>query len=121
MMTSLLLVSTLFGAVALASDEQLETARVTQSTQRGEFGVEGDSSAFRFSFQDPVRLLVVLTTAGCREFYQFAHACINIATALWNVAVCPPRPPQGRCSPAQAARNMWASVTRPVATNSTSQ
>lgn len=57
MMASLLLLPAVFGSMALASEVQLETARVTQSAQRGEFGVEGDSSAFRFSFQDPVRLL----------------------------------------------------------------
>lgn len=33
---------------------QLETARLTQAAQRGEFGVEGDASAFRFAFADPV-------------------------------------------------------------------
>ena len=34
---------------------QLETARITQAAQRVEFGVEGDASAFKFSFSDPVR------------------------------------------------------------------
>jgi hypothetical protein len=33
---------------------QLETARVPQPVQRLEFGVEGDSSAFKFRFADPV-------------------------------------------------------------------
>lgn len=33
---------------------QLETPRLTQAAQRGEFGVEGDASAFRFKFSDPV-------------------------------------------------------------------
>jgi len=36
--------------------DQLETARLTQAAQRVEFGVEGDTSAFKFSFADPVRL-----------------------------------------------------------------
>ena len=35
--------------------DQLETARLTQAAQRVEFGVEGDASAFKFSFSDPVR------------------------------------------------------------------
>ena len=35
--------------------DQLETARLTQAAQRVEFGVEGDASAFRFDFSDPVR------------------------------------------------------------------
>lgn len=37
---------------------QLETPRLTQAAQRGEFGVaiEGDVSAFRFAFADPVRV-----------------------------------------------------------------
>ena len=34
--------------------DQLETARLTQAAQRVEFGVEGDASAFKFSFSDPV-------------------------------------------------------------------
>ena len=39
---------------------QLETARVTQAAQRAEFGVEGDSSAFKFRFSNPVRFHVQL-------------------------------------------------------------
>ena len=35
--------------------DQLVTARLTQAAQRVEFGVEGDASAFRFDFADPVR------------------------------------------------------------------
>lgn len=35
---------------------QLETPRLTQAAQRGEFGVDGDVSAFRFAFADPVRV-----------------------------------------------------------------
>ena len=35
--------------------DQLETARLTQAAQRVEFGVEGNASAFRFDFSDPVR------------------------------------------------------------------
>lgn len=34
---------------------QLETARLPQAAQRLEFGVEGDASAFKFAFADPVR------------------------------------------------------------------
>lgn len=36
-------------------ERQLESSRYPQAAQRDEFGVEGDSSAFRFSFSDPVR------------------------------------------------------------------
>eukprot|EP00892_Ulva_mutabilis_P001903 jgi/Ulvmu1/11713/UM008_0124.1 len=42
--------------VVAADDEclaQLETSRLTQAAQRTEFGIEGQSSAFRFSFTDP--------------------------------------------------------------------
>lgn len=39
-----------------AAQDQLETARLTQSAQRAEFGVEGNTSAFKFSFADPVWL-----------------------------------------------------------------
>ena len=39
---------------------QLETARLTQAAQRVEFGVEGDESAFKFNFADPVRSIVPL-------------------------------------------------------------
>lgn len=48
-------------APAAASDDwkmeqqnQLETARLPQAAQRVEFGVEGDASAFKFRFSDPV-------------------------------------------------------------------
>ena len=34
--------------------DQLETARLPQAAQRLEFGVEGDASAFKFAFADPV-------------------------------------------------------------------
>ena len=34
---------------------QLETTRLTQAAQRAEFGVEGEMTAFKFSFADPVR------------------------------------------------------------------
>ena len=57
-LSSLVLASAVFSGVALAQDaaavNQLETARLTQAAQRAEFGVEGDASAFRFSFSDPV-------------------------------------------------------------------
>jgi len=45
----------LAGAVSGQGLDQLETARLTQAAQRGEFGVDGDASAFLFSFADPVR------------------------------------------------------------------
>ena len=41
--------------VVVEAPNQLETARLTQAAQRVEFGVEGDASAFKFSFSDPVR------------------------------------------------------------------
>eukprot|EP00892_Ulva_mutabilis_P012392 jgi/Ulvmu1/9525/UM053_0013.1 len=53
MLGSIFLMPAVLGTMALASEVQLETPRLTQSAQRGEFGVEGDSSAFRFSFSDP--------------------------------------------------------------------
>jgi hypothetical protein len=40
--------------VATETLDQLETARLTQQAQRVEFGVEGDDSAFKFRFADPV-------------------------------------------------------------------
>ena len=43
-----------------AAVNQLETARLTQAAQRVEFGVEGEKSAFKFSFSDPVRCLLLL-------------------------------------------------------------
>jgi hypothetical protein len=51
---------TALGAVSPAAatghvqQNQLETARVPQPVQRLEFGVEGDNSAFKFRFADPV-------------------------------------------------------------------
>jgi hypothetical protein len=39
---------------AVASMDQLETPRLTQGMQRVEFGVSGDSSAFKFRFADEV-------------------------------------------------------------------
>lgn len=47
--------------VVLGAEEcpaQLETSRLTQSAQREEFGPEGQSSAFLFSFTDPVRAIL---------------------------------------------------------------
>ena len=43
--------------------DQLETARLTQAAQHVEFGVEGDASAFKFSFSDPVSLNVARRTS----------------------------------------------------------
>lgn len=54
--SSVLLVMGLLGAAAAqSSGSQLDTARLTQAAQRAEFGVEGDGSAFKFKFSDPVR------------------------------------------------------------------
>ena len=56
MLTSLAVASFfLAGAVSGQGLDQLETARLTQAAQRGEFGVDGDASPFLFSFADPVR------------------------------------------------------------------
>jgi hypothetical protein len=43
-------------AAATGQQNQLETARMPQPVQRLEFGVEGDNSAFKFRFADPVPL-----------------------------------------------------------------
>jgi hypothetical protein len=43
-------------AAATEQQNQLETARLPQPVQRLEFGVEGDNSAFKFRFADPVLL-----------------------------------------------------------------
>lgn len=69
MLASLLLMPAVFGTLALASEDQLETSRLTQSAQRGEFGVEGESSAFRFSFTDPV-CAAVLPLRSCALHIQ---------------------------------------------------
>jgi hypothetical protein len=47
------------GAAAQGGTDQLETARLTQAAQRAEFGVEGPTTAFKFKFSDPVRLIPV--------------------------------------------------------------
>jgi hypothetical protein len=48
--------ATLLGGAAAQGGavNHLETARLTQAAQRAEFGVEGDASAFKFKFSDPV-------------------------------------------------------------------
>lgn len=54
---SMLIAATLLGGAAAQGGgavNQLETARLTQAAQRAEFGVEGDKSAFKFKFSDPV-------------------------------------------------------------------
>ena len=58
--SSVLVASMLLSGVAAqggaaAAENQLETARLTQAAQRVEFGVEGENSAFKFKFSDPVR------------------------------------------------------------------
>lgn len=53
------------GQAAAAVDvNQLETARLTQAAQRVEFGVEGEKSAFKFSFSDPVRISLASSPAS---------------------------------------------------------
>ena len=61
--SSVLVASMLLSGVAAqggaaAAENQLETARLTQAAQRVEFGVEGEKSAFKFSFSDPVCCLL---------------------------------------------------------------
>ena len=72
----------MFGAIAIATLaatasasghggeqlNQLETARLVQPAQRVEFGVEGEDSAFKFRFSDPVRSEPAL--AYCRALLQ---------------------------------------------------
>ena len=59
--SSMVVAAALLGGAAAqggaAAVNQLETARLTQAAQRVEFGVEGEKSAFKFSFSDPVRCL----------------------------------------------------------------
>jgi hypothetical protein len=66
--TTVFLALAALGAASLASAEdahlnQLETARLTQAAQRVEFGVQGDNSAFKFRFADPVWPLVAFLCA----------------------------------------------------------
>lgn len=56
--SSVLVATALLGGAAAqgaAAVNQLETTRLTQAAQRVEFGVEGEKSAFKFKFSDPVR------------------------------------------------------------------
>ena len=57
--------------------DQLETARLTQAAQRVEFGVEGDASAFKFSFSDPVRLAMARHTLPVDVEASAHHACAH--------------------------------------------
>lgn len=64
---------------------QLETPRLVQGAQRVEFGVEGDTSAFKFSFADPVLLPVVCALHGaaaksCR--HEIAHTTRYVTRSL---------------------------------------
>jgi hypothetical protein len=60
-LSSLVIAGLFVGGVAAGGHEpaaminQLETARLPQQAQRGEFGVAGDNSAFKFTFANPVR------------------------------------------------------------------
>jgi hypothetical protein len=70
---------------AVASMDQLETPRLTQGMQRVEFGVSGDSSAFKFRFADEVwgldeHPLVVLRTIDYVSSFMLrrhAHICVS--------------------------------------------
>jgi hypothetical protein len=64
--TTVFLALAALGIASPASAEdvnQLETARLTQAVQRVEFGVQGDNSAFKFRFSDPVWPLVAFLCA----------------------------------------------------------
>ena len=68
--SSVLVASVLLSGVmaqggAAAAENQLETARLTQAAQRVEFGVEGEASAFKFNFADPVRSSLCSSSRGC--------------------------------------------------------
>ena len=98
--SSLILAATLLGSAAAqggaAAVNQLETPRLTQAAQRTEFGVEGDMSAFRFSFSDPVRGPPSLVTFGvcskrircrlswqsCAQAWHRPHAYAFVTLAL---------------------------------------
>ena len=61
---------------AAAAENQLETPRLTQAAQRAEFGVEGDASAFKFSFSDPVRSACQqITSQPCVECSMRSFCC----------------------------------------------
>lgn len=64
---------------AAAAENQLETARLTQAAQRAEFGVEGETSAFKFSFSDSVRIPTL--TVPRSKLPQFPIS--NQHTLLW--------------------------------------
>jgi hypothetical protein len=73
-------------AAATEQQNQLETARLAQPVQRLEFGVEGDNSAFKFRFADPVPLylfpfLLLPEPCGRRTSSSRASTWINVTSA----------------------------------------
>lgn len=89
--TILLAMSLLGGAAAQGGGiNQCETARLTQAAQRAEFGVEGDTSAFKFKFSDPVCSAVWIQLRGAynlrcghlaiEAFYLFC--CVTPVTQI---------------------------------------
>jgi hypothetical protein len=85
--TAAVLVLAALGAAGSASAtdtlNQLETARLAQPVQRVEFGIEGDNSAFKFRFADPVwpaalhlfECLNRLYTTCRRSVQKFIQVC----------------------------------------------
>ena len=75
--------------------DQLETARLTQAAQRAEFGVEGDASAFKFSFSDPVRLNVarhgLRFDVDASAYHAYARFAIDNANQRLRLLVVLPR------------------------------
>jgi hypothetical protein len=74
MISSCLLVATAILATATAASDtavgqqnQLDMARVTQPTQRKEFPLAGEESAFKFNFLDQV----------CEHSVACRHACMH--------------------------------------------
>lgn len=63
--SALVTLALLSGAAAQgAGVNQLENARLTQAAQRAEFGIEGDTSAFKFKFSDMVCCNCVISVAS---------------------------------------------------------
>ena len=58
---------------AAAAENQLETARLTQAAQRAEFGVEGETSAFKFSFSDSVRIPTLTVPRSLCTFRSYVQ------------------------------------------------
>jgi hypothetical protein len=58
------------------AQNQLDTARIPQQAQRGEFGITGPDSAFKFRFADPVR-------------FDVSHNCSTTSSLRCEIPLCP--------------------------------